>query len=512
MLRNVVETFLDSLTERELDAPLLAHLSLAGFYDVHFTHGAFEFGKDFVAKQLDDAGQPRQFAIQSKAGDIGLAEWRDIRPQIEEALQNTLAHPGFDTNLPRVAVLATTGRLKGGAALDAQQLEQRARAAGSTFVTWEKPQFLDWFTTNPDTGLASAGGGLLELAGKIERNAVTENELELYTRCWLDPSAAPGRPAVEAAVVANRLRLYHRLDLAAAVSLQLFRSAWTTQVRTGTRPATAGAALRLFVSYVAQLLEQVEPSLDDPNELARQFVSPGLMLTYSVACCRLVELFALFGLVGRENPELVNDKQRGRALRAVEKLVTVHPGTARPVSDSFAVALIPPAVLLAAGQSSAVRNFLARAADWLLRRYDEDDGGLGLAALAESEEIAAERLLGGVLEGTTLKRRTSSYLATVLIDLALLTDNYDLANALVDNLHALRVVPSLTAADEVDALWRRSGEHTHPQPRVDYSDVEPRAPHHAWVPPTGLSAIEVQLLSSVARTRHYVAAVHSLVP
>ena len=53
MLRDVVGNFLETLTEREFDGPLVAILSTRGFTDVHFIHGAFEFGKDVVAKKAD---------------------------------------------------------------------------------------------------------------------------------------------------------------------------------------------------------------------------------------------------------------------------------------------------------------------------------------------------------------------------------------------------------------------------------------------------------------------------
>jgi hypothetical protein len=50
VLRDVVAGFLDTVTEREFDGPLIALLAARGFTDVHFLHGAFEFGKDFIAK------------------------------------------------------------------------------------------------------------------------------------------------------------------------------------------------------------------------------------------------------------------------------------------------------------------------------------------------------------------------------------------------------------------------------------------------------------------------------
>src|SRR5208283_4143587 len=119
MLDDVIGNYIDSLTEREFDAPFEALLRLHGFVDVHFLHGPFEFGKDFIAKRTED-GVPRQYAFQTKAGNIGLTEWTQCQGQIDMLLRNSLAHPNFDKQMPRFARFVTTGRLVGGAAPAAQ--------------------------------------------------------------------------------------------------------------------------------------------------------------------------------------------------------------------------------------------------------------------------------------------------------------------------------------------------------------------------------------------------------
>jgi len=55
-------------------------------------HGAFEFGKDFIAKRREE-GVDYQYAFQTKAGDLGLSEWRECRGQIDMLRNNSLAHP-----------------------------------------------------------------------------------------------------------------------------------------------------------------------------------------------------------------------------------------------------------------------------------------------------------------------------------------------------------------------------------------------------------------------------------
>lgn len=109
MLRNVLGDYLDNVTERQLDLPFLLLLPTMGFYDVHFTHGHVEFGKDFIAKKLEN-GEEIQYSFQSKAGDISYADWRnDIQGQIFESVISSLSHPNFDNTLPHQAVLVQLG-------------------------------------------------------------------------------------------------------------------------------------------------------------------------------------------------------------------------------------------------------------------------------------------------------------------------------------------------------------------------------------------------------------------
>src|SRR4051812_46537939 len=125
MLSDAIGEFLDAVSEREFDEPLLALLRARGFTDIHFLHGSYEFGKDVIAKCLED-GQLTQYVIQSKAGDLNLAGWQSIVGQIDLLKNNTIAHPNFDQHLPRRAALVLTGRLIGAGLTASQNYEQRS--------------------------------------------------------------------------------------------------------------------------------------------------------------------------------------------------------------------------------------------------------------------------------------------------------------------------------------------------------------------------------------------------
>src|SRR5260370_31964098 len=82
MLAAAFANWISQLNERAFDAAVTELLCAHGFYDLHFTHGAYEFGKDFIAKH--DVPVPTQYAFQSKAGDVGGGEWTKMRGQFEE--------------------------------------------------------------------------------------------------------------------------------------------------------------------------------------------------------------------------------------------------------------------------------------------------------------------------------------------------------------------------------------------------------------------------------------------
>ncbi|GAB3584714.1 hypothetical protein GCM10027406_31590 [Leifsonia lichenia] len=500
MLRGVVENFLDSLTEREFDAPLLALLSAQGFTDIHFIHGAFEFGKDVIAKRRDSVtGGQKQYAIQSKAGDIGQSSWREIRPQLEEAEYNTRAHPNYDASLPRVAVLLTTGRLKGAAAVDAQEYKASAKSRGvAEFEIWDRKTLADWMSDDPSTGLLGSptSTALMTLVAAIESGEMDEPRLERFTRTWIEGDGTVStRAAIESAVVVNSLRRGKRLDLAAFVALHLVRASVAHTSETPNRSGIYYAALRLFAGIAAEVLDEIEPLLPDPSAFARATFRPMAIVAYQVVCCRTAELIALLAISTED--ELLAERAANAA-----HLLAKHPGAARPVSDQFAVSLLPVAMVLGAKNPAAAITYVRSIAIWLLDRYDPDKAGLGLASIGEPELVAVERLLGGAFDVTETTRRPSSYLVSVVMDLCILLGARDLYDVMLDNLTALRITPEMEAANENKAHWRRGGDGVHPHPVVTYQAWgSPLPPHHQWT--VDATACDAMLLTASCRSRHY---------
>lgn len=228
MLRNVLEDYLDSIIERDFDYPILSLLQAMGFFDIHFTHGSVEFGKDFIAKKYD-GDTLFQYAIQSKKGDIGQSLWRnEIRGQLEEAILTDLSHPQFDTQIPRKAILVTTGRISGNARLASQEFKERLENDKHVqeLIFWEKEQLIQYAEEFGLTGIyQNTARGLKEFVqfylvySKAIEGNLSEREIEGYSRLWLDQTLDYRkrilRASLETEIIVSRLvnngRIYEAL-------------------------------------------------------------------------------------------------------------------------------------------------------------------------------------------------------------------------------------------------------------------------------------------------------------
>lgn len=505
MLHAAIGAFLDTVSEREFDATALALLAAEGFYDVHFIHGAFEFGKDIVAKRLHpETGVLEQYAIQAKAGDIGQPEWRAVRSQLEEAEHNTRAHPHFDATLPRVAVLLTTGRLKGAAPIDAQEFAQTVQRRGIARIEfWDREQLSARLVSNPELAMVSLSEqeNLQGLLVSIRSDVIDEPTLERFTRKWTD-EVTIGVASLEAAVLVNALRARQRTDLAAMTALHLYRGA---RIRGGAEPVAdhAESARRLFVTLSSSLRDALNPLLDDPAELARVDPGPTGLISNAVTAVRMAELLALAALVA-DVPE-----DRVSLSAAVVTLAAIHPGAARPVSDQFAVSLVPVAIVLHRVDPDAGRAYLEAVSKWLLDRSDPALGGLGLGLMEESPREVVERLLGGSSEATHPSRTLTSYVLTVILDLCLAAGYVDLYRDVLADSRTLRVTPDTTAvARGKRETFRRAGGPVQIVPRIEYG---PDGPTYPTLPAeSGWPPADTILLTATCRSRHYRGALEEL--
>ena len=476
----VVEHWLSGLTEREFDEPFVWLLRGHGFYDIHFTHGAFEFGKDFVAKRNEP--DLVQYAFQSKAGDIGGAEWTEILGQIEELIAPLLAHPNFDRAATRKHVLLTTGILKGKAVLSTTAFRDQVAARGDgTFLVWDKDVLAEMLLGSPQFPLRP-NSSIDVLLGEIACGSVTDKSIEAATATFVragESRAFYWRALADTHLCARLLVQARRPFSALTALLSLVRvAACAVQAAVEGAELMLRSALNQYASAASGLIAPFVSSASDPREWAIALGSgPGAIVTYSVACSRVLETLGLIGLIRHATGNTAAAKA---AAATIATVVANQPGAVRPVSDRYATSLAPALLLLhAVGDSTSVLALLRGTTKWLCDRLDND--GVGLASAYATPEEEVQLLLGGNLDFLPITRRSESLLGLVLADLAynVCTDLYP---AIVNDLLAVQCVPTgLHVSEAIDAMKVscRSGTTSVMNPKYPSSASAAMLAHHA---------------------------------
>jgi hypothetical protein len=227
-------------------------------------------------------------------------------------------------------------------------------------------------------------------------------------------------------------------------------------------------------------------------------IAPGFIhLTYPVFCLRLAEIWGLLGI----SPD-IDAATTARARRATSTLLNDQPGAAHPISDNWAASMVPAVLALHAEEPTAVDTYLRAATGWVADAYDT---GVGLAPVGAGPAEEAASILGPELEHVEVAKATTSYAATVLLDLAAAADLPETYEFVLNELLAAGAKPTLTVADEARALWGAAREGLTLIPVVRYSDSWTNrgelAAHQSVVNP-GITAWEAIALSTLPRNRH----------
>lgn len=491
IIENVIGSYLDSLEEREFDEPFMAMLRANGFTDIHFLHGAFEFGKDFIAKGIDN-GVASQFCFQTKAGNIGAGDWGEARRQIDEMRTNKIAHAAFDRNLPVRAVLVTTGRLVGAARATSQEYREYLRSLGEIdFAVWEREDLIEKMSHSPEVGLAGSSEGPLHAAlGQIDAGEMDLLKLERFSRRWITTLSSVSclwRSAVEASVIANRLRLKDRLDLACHTGLCVVRAAWASTH--GAEPpnpiglAVAEVGQGMFRHYASDIWSKCVDENLKPLAFIHAHEIPTAFVTYPVRCLSLVELLSLLALFKLE-----------RGAQDVEQIIEYiatfterQPGVAHPVSDRWAVSLIPLILLLAGtSRTAVVQSLLTDVTRWVADRYEDKSFGLAPSTASPDQEV--NYLLGTPFEHVQLQRRSESLISAVVLDLTAILELPELLKLARNEFLAVEAMSCVVETQDSPGQYIHGAEDTRYEPNMHYDDEDsPKdgwkvAPHHHRAP------------------------------
>jgi hypothetical protein len=512
VLADAIGNYIDTLTEREFDAPFIALLRFLGFDDIHFIHGPFEFGKDFIAKKRD-AGERKQYVFQTKAGDIGITLWNGCRGQIDLLRTSVLAHPNFDPTLPREARFICTGRLVGGATLAAQEYSaQLSSRRELDFQVWDKESLVEIIATSPEIALGGDNSAIwLNTLSRSKLNDLTDADIEEVSRSW---SGHLPRATIECAILGHSLLLTSRTDLACYAALCLIRAAWQFghgQVPPGqTTVAVADTGRSLFKFYASRLLVDLSEVPKDEKEFFFAQNEPGLIVTYPVRCARVIEILGLLCSLAMEEGAPEADE----LLTAVADWAQKHPGALHPISDRWAVSISPALGCLIRGRKPSVaRQILRDMTKWVGDRYDEDN--LGLAPYDSPPETEVQYLLSSSFEFAKLVRNPSSYLATIVLDFALIGDFEQEYSTAHNDFAAVGALPWVKEVDDSVHQYSYDPINTRVEPNVPFIENWSQrngwkaSPYHLRVPDSRyLERVgrlwDMFAVSAVLRDRHFV--------
>jgi len=482
MLRNVLVDYLDIVKEREFDLPFLALLPALGFYDVHYTHGQVEFGKDFIAKKVENNSEI-QYSFQSKAGDVSQSEWRDgIMGQMLECVLIGLPHPSFDRDLPHQAILVTTGRLKGNAALGLQDLNTRIEQQYQlrSICLWDREILADYLENYGLGGIhrATASGfsslGNFYIAyGKTFQNGLSEREIEEHSRYWINEAPDKNKrllgAAIESEIIASQC-IAHGLFYEAMHAYLAVLRVILNDMRYAEIPAETARMLALYelasekihligstyYSEAKRLWEEAD------RDLVRAVEGHGRIFTYLVHCARIMEVSGyLYFLEDDANT-------RSQVASFIEAFVSKEPGCAHVPSDRYAVSLVLPVIaLLATSRSKTAIDLLRNVTVWLCDRYEE---GWGLAPLEADSYAEIVTLLGHPFEFIPRRERTGSFLAAIVSDLAVFLGTKELYSDVVNDIKASGIHPEYWQAPDTEGLFRVGASDVIGYPCVEYKD------------------------------------------
>ncbi len=485
MLRNVLGAYLDSVTERQLNLPLLLLFPAMGYYDVHFTHGAAEHGKDFIAKKVEN-GEVVQYAFQSKIGDITQATWRNtILGQVLEALTTGISHANFDTSLPRMVVLITTGDLVGNAGNSVQSFKDDTvqRMPGRSLDFWGRSQLIERFERYGLAGAyraTAAGfadyGQFFMLYGSAMQGRVSDREIEEHSRRWNDVSLDRDKRlllcALESEILAQQCiaqGFHYEAIVAHLARLRTLCALAYTDDASYAPPLYTEAIARLH-DLCASYLGEIRRLWRERRDLLTLIVTatnqgeyavPPVM-TYPIQCARIIDIAALAFFTTTE-------AERGETASFLEEFILAEPGCCHPPGNRYTVGIVLAIlILLSRNRRESVRQALHHVTTWLCDRYEQ---GVGLAGHEATEGVETMTLLAYPFASVEVTESRSSLLATAMCDLAAFLGDGDLFGDIVNDIKACDIYPEYWQPQDTAGVCSiESADVTH-VPNVEFADV-----------------------------------------
>jgi hypothetical protein len=523
MLRNVLEDYLSSVKERDFYYPLSALLQAMGFFDIHITDGGSEFGKDFVAKRIED-GIKYQYVIQAKKGDINQPEFRNkILGQLLEAVFfKELSHSQLDTSLPQKAVLVTTGELKDNAFVELRNFNTRlaAKFEGEKVDFWGKNQLIDFAEQYGLIGVhQTTAKGLrgysqfYQTYSKAIDKLLSDREIEEYSRFWLDENLDYKkrilRAAIEAEIIASKLIEGGRVYEAIITNLSLARVV-TEATYDNADPFILVILKELIEETIIPLCKEFLYGFKSDWEKAQKSLSALCFLdgffpivNYLVWCTRVLETAALYYFLTTDKSE------KDEVIACITEFLEKEEGCAHIPGDRYASTLIwPTLALIQSGKVDVAKDLVRRGAVWLC---DKVENGIGIAHWDADEKEETAMLLFYLFDFMRLEPHRSYYLATILVDLTAFIGDKKFFADTTNDLEACEIAyfywqfPDTKAIFTIDTEECRkfsSMVYYADEIREDYAEYVPEEPESFQITQkAGLNSLVI--LSTLLKDRYF---------
>ncbi|MBL8110684.1 MAG: hypothetical protein JNJ96_13555 [Anaerolineales bacterium] len=453
-----------------------------GFYDIHYTHGQVEFGKDFIAKR-DEEGTRFQYSFQAKVGDITQADWRNnIMGQMLEASMIGLSHPSFDKSLQHKPVLVTTGKLTGNVSISLQDLNETLQTKYSKLpiVLWDKEKLIEHLGKNGLMGLHNATatgfvafGNFYVLYGNIINGKVDETELESHFAHWIKENIELKKKllgsTLEAEILIQRFRvsgyLYESIMIRLCILRLLLREI-----------NYAGVSGKDFLLELYDQLNQIlykdckqfmeiiiDSWLTSERNLVKLTNNSGNIITYPIYCARILEIAGFLYFL-EEDPS-----ERKNITDFIADFISREPGSLHIPSDNYAISLVLPILALArSNKTETAEAALRESVVWLINRYQD---GLGLAPFKATAEEEVNFLLGYPFEAIKINSSNDSFLATTLIDLIASLNFSQLYLDTVNDIKAINLFPQYWQIPDTEALFCLDSEDIVNYPNIEFVEM-----------------------------------------
>ena len=147
MLSKLIESWLDSASERSYQPAFCQMLISRGYTVIYSTrHCPIEYGKDVLAIASD--GIPCAFQLKGNPGSsLTLSQYRGIRPQLDEMVNQRIEHPSISQDIPHRSYLVTNGRIEEEVSLaisQANATNERDGYPNRKLETIAREQLLGW--------------------------------------------------------------------------------------------------------------------------------------------------------------------------------------------------------------------------------------------------------------------------------------------------------------------------------------------------------------------------------